>query len=473
MQVEDSPYSPGAGHMPIVLVARETQLNRWLAMLTAVESRGRQRAEDTIIVGPRGVGKTVLLQVMSDQARAMGYQVIAMQAARGTGGLMRYLLREIRRRAQAEAPFRSAWQRLQSVSLGAFGVNVAVGRSAEPAPDLADLTAMDLAGGLATLASELRKEHDRGGLLLTIDEMQVAERFDLALLAATLGRLNTDYPDARVIFAGTGLLNVRQTLRDAGVTHPDRLFRLTELPARFTRDETITAIVSPTLSLDAYWDPEAVDAVYQVTGGYPAHVQLYADAVWTAAKGPRVTLAEAIAAIQQTSSEVALSTLDPDWDELTDREREYAAAVAVLGGQARTRDVAQVLDQPPGAVSRTDGGLVRKGFCYHPSRGVVALTMPLQGPFILQVYEESRTTAGVPSLPLGALRERAERTSKLASVQNVAPGSDVASSLDRPPSLNMALELDAEPGRQVAQVTDDHERMDSARHPERSPKGST
>ena len=51
--------------MPPVLVAREAQLGRWLSMLTEVEQVGRRRAVDTIVVGPRGVGKTVLLEAIA------------------------------------------------------------------------------------------------------------------------------------------------------------------------------------------------------------------------------------------------------------------------------------------------------------------------------------------------------------------------------------------------------------------------
>lgn len=393
--------------MPPVLVAREAQLGRWLSMLTEVEQVGRRRAVDTIVVGPRGVGKTVLLEAMSAQARAMGHEVIAMQAARGTESLMPYLFREIKRRAETQAPFKAAWRRLESVSLGVLGVSVAGGRVVEPNLAAAELTGMDLAGALAELATGLRAEHGRGGLLLTIDELQVAGHRDLALLAATLGRLNTDHPGAPVIFAGAGLLNVRQTLRDAGVTHPDRLFRLVELPARFTREQTIAAVMAPALELDVHWQAAAVAAIYAATGGYPAHVQLYAHASWAQAQGSEITLADAQAAIRATDDEITLSTLEPDWEELSDREREYAAALALLGGRALTRQVAQVLRQSPSNTSRIDGGLVRKGFVHRPSRGVVELTMKLHADYIPQVYEESRETSSVLLAPLTALTERA------------------------------------------------------------------
>ena len=53
-----------------------------------------------------------------------------------------------------------------------------------------------MAGALARLAAEVAKDHSSGGLLITVDELQVAAHPDLALLAATLHRLNVDHSGA-------------------------------------------------------------------------------------------------------------------------------------------------------------------------------------------------------------------------------------------------------------------------------------
>lgn len=59
--------------------------------------------------------------------------------------------------------------------------------------------------------------------MLTVDQMQVAHADDLALLAATLHVVNVDHPESVFVFAGTTLPHTPDTLRKAGVTHPDRL----------------------------------------------------------------------------------------------------------------------------------------------------------------------------------------------------------------------------------------------------------
>lgn len=76
-----------------------------------------------------------------------------------------------------------------------------------------------------------------GGLLVTVDEVQVASASDLALVAATLHRLNVDHPAANVLSAGTGLPFTPEVLRAAGVTHPDRLFFIENVPLTLDEDD--------------------------------------------------------------------------------------------------------------------------------------------------------------------------------------------------------------------------------------------
>ena len=57
--MDQSPYTPGAGHNPPVLAGRDGLLRDWHLVLNDIVSSGRVRAQDMILAGPRGVGKTV------------------------------------------------------------------------------------------------------------------------------------------------------------------------------------------------------------------------------------------------------------------------------------------------------------------------------------------------------------------------------------------------------------------------------
>lgn len=410
MRMEHSPYAPGAGHMPPALVGRDEEIARWQVTLNEVRSRGRTRARDTILVGPRGVGKTVLLSRFVDEARLAGYESIDLQASRGGTSLVEYAVREIGRRAEGgETAFQRAAKQLGGVGVQALGFGVNVSRrtqvnvhNTEPAA-----TPMDLARALGDLARAIRDERGRGGVLLTVDELQVASPDDLAGLAATLGRVNVDYPDAPLLFAATGLLATRDALIASGVTHPERLFTIRPIPAALADTETAQALIEPATPLGVSWEPEAIEYVIRLTHGYPAHVQLLADTIWQVAEGPIIGLDDAEDGGREFAQDVAVSTLGPAWDRLPDRQREYLAALSALGGQATSREVAEVLGREPSSLTRVREALILGSHIYAPRQGRVAMTMPMLAPFVREVYEDAAAEAELDLVPLAVLDERA------------------------------------------------------------------
>ena len=190
-----------------------------------------------------------------------------------------------------------------------------------------------LAGALARLAAEVAKDHSSGGLLITVDELQVAAHPDLALLAATLHRLNVDHSGANVTFAASGLPFTTSVLNAAGVTHPDRLFEVVDVPLTLPPNDARYALVEPARAEHVAWEVAALDRVLTVTNGYPAHLQLVADAVWRAAKGPDViTLADVETTLPGLVDQLDRRTFGPRWERLTDRQAEFLAALPQLDG---------------------------------------------------------------------------------------------------------------------------------------------
>ena len=69
------PFVPGAGHVPPHLDGRESEQGSIVRLLDSL-SRRRATAGDLILCGPRGTGKTVLLEWMLREARARGLDTI-------------------------------------------------------------------------------------------------------------------------------------------------------------------------------------------------------------------------------------------------------------------------------------------------------------------------------------------------------------------------------------------------------------
>lgn len=175
--MEKSPYTPGAGHTPPVLAGRDGLLRDWHLVLNDIVSGGRVRAQDIILAGPRGVGKTVTVSAFADLAKTQGFEVVNLQAVSGHAGLVEALLQRARTRMAEEAgPWqraRAAFERVGGVNLSIAGLGAGISTHQQD-PATPGLDAGTLADALATLAAEVRKDAHSGGLLITVDELQVA-----------------------------------------------------------------------------------------------------------------------------------------------------------------------------------------------------------------------------------------------------------------------------------------------------------
>lgn len=402
--MEQSPYTPGAGHIPPVLAGRDGLLRDWQLVLNDIVAGGRVRAQDMILAGPRGVGKTVTVSAFAELAKGQGFEVVNLQAVSGHAGLVEALLQRARTRLAEDAgPWqraRKAFERVGGVNLSVagFGGGISTREQDRPAPGL---DAGTLANALATLAAEVRKDAHSGGLLVTVDEMQVASGPDLALLAATLHRLNVDHPSAAVLFAGTGLPFTPDVLRKAGVTHPDRLFVLESIPLTLEHDDARYAVVEPARQAGVVWSPDAAAAVVEASNGYPAHLQLFADGTWTAAAGPdQITLADVQTALPQVAAQLERRTLGPRWDRISDRQMEFLAALALHGGRTSTATIAATLRRTQQELSWLREELIDEGDIYAPKRGQVAMAVPLFNRYVLSHYERTRPEASTALLSL-------------------------------------------------------------------------
>ncbi|MEJ7795441.1 MAG: ATP-binding protein [Nocardioides sp.] len=404
MMMDQSPYTPGAGHVPRVLAGRDGLLRDWQLVLNDIVAGGRVRAQDTILAGPRGVGKTVTVSAFADLATNQGFEVVNLQAVSGHAGLVEALLQRARARLAEDAgPWqraRKAFERVGGVNLSVAGIGggISTHKQNQAAPGL---DAGTLADALATLAAEVRKDAHSGGLLVTVDELQVASPPDLALLAATLHRLNVDHPSATVLFAGTGLPFTPDVLRKAGVTHPDRLFIVEAIPLTLEQNDARYAVVEPARRAGVVWTAEAAVAVVEASNGYPAHLQLFAHATWTAAAGPdRITLADVETALPQIRAQLERRTLGPRWDRISDRQMEFLAALALHGGRASTAMIATTLGRTQQDLSWLRQGLIEEGDIYAPKRGQLAMAVPLFNRYVLSHYERSRPEAATALLSL-------------------------------------------------------------------------
>lgn len=387
-------YRPGAGILPPYLAGRDEILSGWDAALAA-HSQGRQ-GFDHVLTGLRGTGKSVLLTEMRLRAEARGFATIALQAP-ADKTLPQTIVRA------AESRRSSRWAKI----LERFGVRVSMSM-AGPAieagiqpPSATQGPPVHDANVLAELLASLAGISGTQGLIVTIDELQMADPVDLRVVGAALNQLNTAFPDARVLFAGAGLPNLAQRMIGSDpdhpvITNPERLFRMRALEPTLSRSATSDALNRPASEVGVQWDDDAVAALYEATAGSPALIQIYAAAAWTHAEqgAARVTLSDVVSTRSQADDEVAVQFLAGRWNRLSPRLREYLVAVA-LSRTGTSQEIARIVGRPPASLWRQRDELLGRGEIFESGANSVALTMPAMGPYALTEYPSTRANSDI------------------------------------------------------------------------------
>lgn len=379
METALNPYSPGAGLQPPELVGREAEL----ALFESLIVRARQHApvgRGIVLHGLRGVGKTVLLQVMRRRAEAMGWAVIGLEARPGDSGaseartaLGRELLATVRRSARrgAGGDLRHALGSVVSfsASLGVSGVSVGLTRT-EGRADTGDL-ATDLSEMIEDLGPALRAEGR--GLVVLVDELQ---DLDVELLGALLAAQHrAGQMDLPVYVIGAGLPHLPSTLAGAR-SYAERLFEYRHIgPLAF--DDARDALVLPAERYGARFTAPAVTALVELSEGYPYFLQVFGRAIWEVSPEKTFTPADAAAAAEFGWHELDHGFFPARLQRATRLEQSYLRAMAEDGDSgSSTGTIAERLGRTAASLGPARQSLMDKGIVYAPVRGRIAYTVP-------------------------------------------------------------------------------------------------
>lgn len=388
-----NPFSPGAGTRPPELAGRD-EIRETVRIAIERVRRGSP-TKSVLMVGLRGVGKTVLLDRMRDDAEATGIQTVRIEApeARSLPALLAPELRlALLRLSRNERAKKLAQRGLRALSGFAKALKVKyedieIGFDFEPEPGLADNGDLehDLQALMEAVGAAAREAST--ALALFIDELQYVAEDQLAALITALHR--TAQRQLPVVLVGAGLPQLRGRMGRAK-SYAERLFDFPEvgpLDAVAAR----SAISVPAAAEGVEVEADALDLIVRVTHGYPYFLQEWGKHSWDVATDSPITRAdvelastEAIAALDQSFFRVR-------FDRLTPVERKYLRAMAELGpGPHRSGDIAAKMARVVTSLGPTRNQLIAKGMIWSPSHGDTAFTVPLFDEFmrrIMPVFE--------------------------------------------------------------------------------------
>ncbi|UVS82626.1 ATP-binding protein [Actinokineospora sp. UTMC 2448] len=388
-----NPFAPGAGQRPPELAGREKELAAFEVVLERV-ARGRPE-RSLVLTGLRGVGKTVLLGELRSMALRRGWGAGKIEA-RPEADLRRPLSAALHRAVRDLAVRHRAPDRVEAVLgvLKAFalksnpgdaklrdrwqpGIDVPAASGRADSGDI-EIDLVELFTDVAELAADVGT-----GVAVLIDEMQDVGADDVSALCAACHELSQS--GAPLVVVGAGLPHL-PTLLSASKSYSERLFRYVRID-RLARDDADRAILAPVEREEAGITPDALDALFDRSGGYPYFIQAYAKAAWDAAPADPITAEDVAVAAPEAESELAVGFFGSRYERATPAEREYLRAMAELtegrDEGASTADVAVSLGRKPSSLSPARDSLIKKGLVYSAERGWIAFTVPHFGKFVL------------------------------------------------------------------------------------------
>lgn len=384
-----NPFSPGAGAPPPELAGRDQIIHS--AGIALGRIRQGRAAKSQLILGLRGVGKTVLLNRLRALAESEGFHVLQLEAPenRRLGEMLAPELRKVllklsgverARRVALDAlsslrSFASAF----SIKLGDVELGVARGESAGASGNLeVDLPDLLLEIGKAAQVAEQP-------VAILIDEVQYLNEEDLsALLVAVHKVVQRGLP---IIVFGAGL-PVLAGLAGEAKSYAERLFDFPSV-GPLDREAAIAALRGPVRHEGADIDDSALDEIIRRTRGYPYFIQEWGSTAWNTAPASPIRRADVVRA-----TEAAIKALDQGFfrvrlDRLTPRERDYLRAMATLGpGPHRSGEIAGALHAEVSQVGTLRDSLIRKGMIYSPAFGDTAFTVPMFDEYMKRAIPE-------------------------------------------------------------------------------------
>jgi len=383
-----NPYSPGAGSPPPELAGRDA-LRKQVALAIGRIRIGRP-AKSLIMVGLRGVGKTVLLDQLRLDAEADGIQCVRIEAPedRSLPALLAPRLRLcLLRMSRIDAAKDAANRALRALagfarSLKIKYADIELAYDEEPERGLADNG--DLEGDLVALLQQVGNAAKAGNtaVVLFIDELQYVKQAQFAALISALHLCAQDR--LPVTLVGAGLPQLRALAGDAK-SYAERLFDFPMIGA-LDRNDAKFAIAKPAADEGVDYLPDAIEEIVNQTHGYPYFLQEWGKHTWDVAPQSPITKGDVQSAATQAVAAMDESFFQVRLDRLTPKEKIYLRGMAELGpGPHRSGDIAASLTRPTNSLGPVRQSLINKGMIWSPSFGDTAFTVPLFDEFMKRI----------------------------------------------------------------------------------------
>ena len=312
-----------------------TRLFRTLG--SALGSGPCEREFTSLLLGPRGSGKTVLLTEIEQHAARDGWIVISLDAS--TAGIEKRIqqavaqARDTYEGADQASPNQTSDSRWTGIRLGPLSLQRTILTEVWPEWDMRHL--------LASLAEHAQRAGT--SVLMTIDEVHSGDREEMRRLSADIQHI-TKRSNMPLGFIGAGLSEMKHTLlMDKKMAFFRRCARM-DIPD-LTVADALEGLRVPVLDAGGSFEADALRQAASDCGPLPYKLQWIGHSAWKIAGAPKRPID--LLAVHEASRIATTTVLEditkPAWNDLSGSERTFLQAVADSGPDAAHQQVSQRL----------------------------------------------------------------------------------------------------------------------------------
>jgi len=361
MSTHQNPFRTRSGVVPPYLLGRSdviTKINRSLEYPLSDEHG------NMLLMGLRGIGKTVMLSEAGQLAKARGWIVIDSYLTES--GLMNRLHNSV------NEILRPHQRRVTGAGVSVLGSGANVGVSEPPTNS----------GNLNERLAEVLKKTKAPGILITVDEVhstagqaqrelreygneiQLAHRNGLpvmSLVAGLTSGINALLADKDENGKRTGATFLRRAAKE----------HLTDIDA----EEIWQAYHSAAKKSGRLVGAKVIDLMTSAAHGYPYLFQLIGDRVWNITD-TIIDEAHAIEGIESAKRRLGSAVLDTSLSDLSDLDRTFLLAMAQDNGPSQMADISERMGVSKQQATNYQKRLREADMIKRISNGVVDYTMP-------------------------------------------------------------------------------------------------